>query len=119
MPSENVRMNAVWDSGSPGKSRTRSSSHTFASATAASDRTIATPAEPTTPVSGFEYSTEATTGKAASQGVTTQYFGYSEQLEPNPPAVSGFDHNTDATTGRMAGESVTTQYFGNNPSFDE
>lgn len=70
-------------------------------------------------VSGFEYTTDATSGRVAQAGVTAQYFGNSEQLYPDPPPVSGFEDNTEATSGRITDETVTTPYFGYNPPFDD
>ncbi|MGI9528273.1 MAG: hypothetical protein ACR2NG_01055 [Acidimicrobiia bacterium] len=70
-------------------------------------------------VSGFEYNTDATSGRVAQAGVTAQYFGNTDQLYPDPPPVSGFEDNTEATSGRITDAAVTTPYFGYNPPFDE
>ena len=63
-------------------------------------------------VSGFDYNTDATTGKPAAAGVTTQYFGHSDELYPEKDLVSGFDYNTDATSAQWAVPRQLRPYFG-------
>ena len=63
-------------------------------------------------VSGFEYNTDATTGKSAAAGVTTQYFGHSDELYPEKDLVSGFQYVENTTPGRSVVPGVIGQYFG-------
>ena len=58
-------------------------------------------------VSGFEYSTDATTGKSAAAGVTTEYFGHSDELYPETDLVSGFQYTDETTTGKTVLPGVT------------
>ena len=69
-------------------------------------------------VSGFEYSTEATTGRSVAPGVTTQYFGHSGELFPETDLVSGFEVDDDTTPAQTVGAGVTTQYFGHSGELD-
>lgn len=64
-------------------------------------------------VSGFEYSTEATTGRLAGPGVTTQYLGHSGELYPETDLGTGFDLDDDTTVARAVSPGITTPYFGN------
>lgn len=65
-------------------------------------------------VSGFEYDHEVTPIHLASEGVTTQYFGYSGALFPE--IVSEYDHETTPmhlVTGR-----VTAPFVGESGELD-
>lgn len=68
--------------------------------------------------SGFEYTTDATTGRLNNGAVTGDYFGNNGEAIPGstiePSPVSGFDHNDDTTPGRLNAGTVTGNYFGNN-----
>lgn len=81
-------------------------------------QSVADDVPPADLVSGFEQNTEATTGRLAGPGVTTQYFGHSGELYPESDLVSGFDTDNEATAGRTVRPGVTTQYFGNSPELD-
>ena len=63
-------------------------------------------------VSGFEYTSDATTGQTVSAGVTTQYFGHSGELFPENEAVPGIEDGYDDTPWKIAKPGVTTTYFG-------
>jgi hypothetical protein len=63
-------------------------------------------------VSGFDYNAEATTGRMAAPGVTTQYFGHTDELFPERDLVSGFQYQNEATPGRTVLPGVIGQYFG-------
>ena len=69
-------------------------------------------------VSGFEYSTEATSGRVASEGVTTQYFGNTDELWPIKDRIEGFEYHDEATTGKVLTGRVTTNYLGYSPELD-
>jgi hypothetical protein len=63
-------------------------------------------------VSGFEYTSDATTGQKVSAGVTTQYFGYSGELFPENDAAAGIDDGNEDTPWKIAEPGITTTYFG-------
>jgi hypothetical protein len=81
-------------------------------------QSVANDVPPADLVSGFEQSTEATTGRLAGPGVTTQYFGHSDELYPETDQVSGLDDGDDTTTAQTVRPGVTTQYFGNSGELD-
>lgn len=63
-------------------------------------------------VSGFDYNTDATTGRSVAAGVTGQYFGHSDELFPERDLVSGFQYNDEATSAQWAVPRQYRQYFG-------
>lgn len=63
-------------------------------------------------VSGFDYNVEATSGKTVAAGVTTQYFGHTEELFPERDLVSGFQYSDDATSAQWSVPRPYRQYFG-------
>jgi len=68
--------------------------------------------------SGFEYTTEATSGRIATDRITTPYFGNSDELFPEQDLTSGFEYNTEATSREVVGGRITTPYFGNSPELN-
>jgi len=76
------------------------------------------PTTDTDVTSGFEYTTDATSGRMASTPVTGQYFGNSDEMFPERDLTSGFEYNTDATSGKVATDRVTSVYFGYNPDLN-